>query len=109
MQKFPIGSDSDFDPLIEIWQNWDGHLSLGQRSVPEMGTVTIWETIRVGIQIQIRANVKLLHSTMYPSGLESESEFESESGNVNKPLGLVRTVHLHVNSVERRRGNGTSY
>ena len=84
-------------------------MSLGQRSIPKIGTVTIWETILVGIQIQIRANVKLLHSTVHPSGLESESEFESESGNVNKPLGLVHTVRLHVNSVGRRRGNRTSY
>ena len=59
---------------------------MGRRSVPKMGTVTIWETTRVGIQIWIQTNVKLLHSTMYPSGLESESE--SESGNVNKPLEL---------------------
>ena len=30
---------------------------------------------------------------MYPSGLESESEFESESGNVNKPLVSLYSKH----------------
>ena len=42
MLDFSIGSDSDSDPLIEMY-GIGTYLSLGRRSVPKMGTVTIWE------------------------------------------------------------------
>ena len=51
----------------------------------KMGTVTIRETVCTGMSNHESEPVeKVLHSTMYPSGLESESESESVGG--NKPL-----------------------
>ena len=40
---FSTGLDSDSEPLIQM--------SLGWRSIPKMGTVTIWETLHTGIRI----------------------------------------------------------
>ena len=37
MQDFSIGSDSDSDPLIEMYVNRE------KRSVPKLGSVPIWE------------------------------------------------------------------
>ena len=37
MQDFSIGSDSDSDPVIEMYVNME------ERSVPILGTVPIWE------------------------------------------------------------------
>ena len=42
-RDFSIGSDSDYDPLIEMYVTGTRDLSLGQRFIPEMGTVPIWE------------------------------------------------------------------
>ena len=52
MQDFSTGSDSDSDPLIEMYGigteicPWDGD------GVPKMGTVTIRETISTEIRIR---------------------------------------------------------
>ena len=60
MQKFHIGLDPDSDPLIEMYGiGMDRYLSLGQISVPKMGTVTIWETLCTGIWIWIQTNVNI--------------------------------------------------
>ena len=64
MQDFSTHSDSDSNPLIKMYGigmeicPWDGDLSLGWRSVPKMGTVSIWETIHTGIRIQIGTSGK---------------------------------------------------
>ena len=63
-------------PDSNVW-NRDGDLSLGWRSIPKMGTVTIWETLYRDLD----PNPNQWKKSKSKSKFKSESDSESVGGN----------------------------
>ena len=61
-QDFPIGSELDFDPLIEMYVIGTEICHLGKKYFPKMGTVTIWER---DPNLSPGQWKDVLHNTMY--------------------------------------------